>query len=484
MGAARDAPGMAWNRTELAELFDRFGVPGGVVVLAALNREELLTYGSASLDRPDPVSANTLFNVGSVAKTIVAAAIGSLAAKRRLQLDDRLVDWVPEFTFPDERLRTTITLRDCLAHRLGLAREGFWEWGASESLHLTTLLKRLRHAPMVRPFRSGYAYSNVGYAVAALAASRAAGRPILDYVRLWLGLPADVCLIGGNAARGSAGRSDCHVLKPSPRAVVPHFADNVLGASGIWASAEFARIWLRFQLNAAPASDDCPQLPRRLRRELRLPHQPVPLAERPFGLGSEACAAVDYALGWFATRYRGHRVFRHSGVEVGSSAHLAIAPDAGVGVFVMANAESPAADVIGLTLIDRLLGLPALPWLARAPAGTPGPNGSEPRLNVRPTRADPESLRALTGTFRNAANGPVRITARRGRLQMHFRDAPRFDGELVPRAGGRFQPRPSDPGVRSLMDEPARFEDRADGSCEFCLPGFGTWVRSRVRGNP
>ncbi|NIP14881.1 MAG: serine hydrolase, partial [Pseudomonadales bacterium] len=451
-------------------------VPGGAVVLAAPNREETLTCGSVSVDQPAPVRTNTLFNVGSVAKTIVAAAIGSLAAERRLQLDDRLVDWVPEFKFPDQRLRSTITLRDCLAHRLGLAREGFWEWGASESLDLTTLLGRLHHAAMVRPYRSGYSYSNVGYAAAALAASRAAGLPFLDYVRCWLDLPADNWLTGGSAACGNAQLSACHVVGPPSRAVRPHFADNVLGASGIWASVEFARVWLRLQLGAMP--DAGRRLPGRTKRELRLPHLPVPVTERPFGLGGEACTAVHYALGWFVTRYRGHRVLRHSGVEVGSSAHLAIAPDAGVGVFVMANAESPAADIIGLTLIDRLLGLSPRAWEGRAPGAHPAPIGSEPRLNVGTTPIDPNRLHGLTGTFRNPANGPVRITARQGRLQMAFRDAPRFDGELVPRAGGRFQPRPTDPGVRSLMEEHARFEVRADGVCEFRLPGFGTWRRS------
>jgi CubicO group peptidase (beta-lactamase class C family) len=477
MGAARDVSDRAGSGTDVAELFSRFGVPGGAVVLVSPRGEESLTYGSVSVARPGPVGANTLFNVGSVAKTIVAAATGLLVAERRMQLDDRLVDWVPEFTFPEPHLRTRITLRDCLAHRLGLAREGFWEWGARESLELTTLLGRLRHASMARPYRSGYAYSNVGYAAVALAASRAAGMPFLDYLRLWLDLPGDACLTGGRAARESERLSACHVLTPGPRAVRPHFADNVLGGSGIWASADFARVWLRLQLGATPTSGRCRQLPGRIRRELRLPHQRVPLADRPFGVGGEACSAVHYALGWFVTRYRGHRVLRHSGAEVGSSAHLAIAPDAGVSVFVMANAESPAADVIGLTLIDHLLGLRPLPWATRAPMGTRAPNGSQPRLNVRSTRAHPDGLRGLTGTFRSPANGPVRITVQHGRLQMAFRDAPRFDGELVPLAGGWFRPRPADPGVRSLMEEPVRFEDRSDGSCALRLPGLGTWQR-------
>ena len=149
----------------------------------------------------------------------------------------------------------------------------------------------------------------------------------------------------------------------------------------------------------------------------------------------------------------------------------------GVGIFVMANAESPAADVIGLTLIDELLGLSPLPWATRAPHGSPLQPGCEPRLNLRSFRADPESLRALTGSYENPANGPVRIGAREGRLCMAFRDAPRFDGELLPRSVGQFQPLPADPGVRSLMQEPARFDVRPDGSCAFLLPGFGTWQR-------
>ncbi len=143
----------------------------------------------------------------------------------------------------------------------------------------------------------------------------------------------------------------------------------------------------------------------------------------------------------------------------------------------MANAESPVADVVGLTLIDELLGLSPLPWAERAPTRAAAGRGDAPRLDVRAVHAGPQGLLALSGSYRHAANGPVRIVARDGRLRMRFRDAPRFDGELLPQVGGQFRPRPADPGLRSLMEAPARFDYRPDGSCEFCLPGFGTWRR-------
>jgi CubicO group peptidase (beta-lactamase class C family) len=62
-------------------------------------------------------------------------------------------------------------------------------------------------------------------------------------------------------------------------------------------------------------------------------------------------------LGWFSGTYRGHRCVGHSGEDPGFQANLALLPDLGVGVCVMA--DSNTAPVFGLTraALDAVLGL-------------------------------------------------------------------------------------------------------------------------------
>jgi D-alanyl-D-alanine carboxypeptidase len=72
--------------------------------------------GLADVHTREPVRAETLFEVGSVTKTFVAALVLQLAEDGVLGLDDPLSRWVPEF--PDS---SRITLRQLLNHTAGTA---------------------------------------------------------------------------------------------------------------------------------------------------------------------------------------------------------------------------------------------------------------------------------------------------------------------------------------------------------------------------
>jgi CubicO group peptidase (beta-lactamase class C family) len=421
-----------------------------------------------------------------VAKTLVSAALAALVADGRLGWDDPLVGYVPEFGFPDPVARERVSLRDCAANRLGLAREGFCEWGASEQLPVTDLLGRLAHTPLERPLRSGFSYVNPGHSAAALVVSRVTGMPFLEFVRQRLLEPAGIeGVAAGAEARSWPLRSECHVFDadgnagelPVATRVDPLFADNAIGGTGVWMAPQAIKGWLQLHLGQGSIGDTL-LMPAAAHQQICIPHVTVPEADQPFGVGPGECAEVGYGLGWFCTRYRGQRLLHHGGAEVGANAHLTIAPDAGVAVGVVANAASPAADVIGLTLMDALLGLPALPWARRAQAAHPQTQTRERGLNLRHGSDPGAALGDYAGRYRHAGNGPADITVRGPLLEIRFTDAPRFNGHLQPLGGGWFSPRPSDIAVRSVLSEPAEFTLENGRAMGFSLPGFGTWRRA------
>lgn len=81
--------------------------------------------GKASIATGEPVQPRTLFAVGSVTKTFVAAIVVKLAEEGRLSLDDRLERWVHGFPNGDR-----ITIRQLLEHRAGT--QDFFEIPAFE----------------------------------------------------------------------------------------------------------------------------------------------------------------------------------------------------------------------------------------------------------------------------------------------------------------------------------------------------------------
>jgi len=111
----------------LAERMGHYQVPG--VSIAVINDYQIewsKGYGVLEAGADEPVTADTLFHAGSIAKPVSAAAVLTLVERGLLDLDenvnDKLVSWqVPENQYTaDEK----VTLRRLLSHSAGIG-DGF-----------------------------------------------------------------------------------------------------------------------------------------------------------------------------------------------------------------------------------------------------------------------------------------------------------------------------------------------------------------------
>jgi CubicO group peptidase (beta-lactamase class C family) len=73
-------------------------------------------YGMADLERNVPITAETVFESGSVAKQFTATALLLLAQQGKISLDDPLRKYLPEI--PD--YGTPLTIRHVMSHLSGL----------------------------------------------------------------------------------------------------------------------------------------------------------------------------------------------------------------------------------------------------------------------------------------------------------------------------------------------------------------------------
>jgi len=90
-------------------------VRDGQVVLAA-------GWGRRDLDAKLPVTADTLFAIGSTTKAFTAATVGALVDDGLLEWDRPLRDYVPELRLHDAVVTDRLTVVDLLSHRSGLPR--------------------------------------------------------------------------------------------------------------------------------------------------------------------------------------------------------------------------------------------------------------------------------------------------------------------------------------------------------------------------
>ncbi|HTF17759.1 MAG TPA: serine hydrolase domain-containing protein [Chryseolinea sp.] len=93
--------------------------PGGAVLL--ISGDSVIFskgYGLANMTTKEPVTTNTLFNLGSISKTFVANSIVLLHEQGKLSLDDSIFRYFP--TFKNKSIAQQVKIKHLLTHTSGL----------------------------------------------------------------------------------------------------------------------------------------------------------------------------------------------------------------------------------------------------------------------------------------------------------------------------------------------------------------------------
>lgn len=123
---------------------------------------KVISQGALGLAVQDPVrleaQAGTLYDLASVTKVIVSAALMRMVEQGRLTLDDRLSRWVPGFDRGDKAL---LRVWHLMVHTSGLAPSN--DLPAVEESSLPQLAQQLVEAPLARAPGTYVEYSSWGY---------------------------------------------------------------------------------------------------------------------------------------------------------------------------------------------------------------------------------------------------------------------------------------------------------------------------------
>jgi D-alanyl-D-alanine carboxypeptidase len=142
-------------------------------------------FGFADLATERRPDEHTLFRVGSITKTFTAAALMQLRDAGKLQLDDPIVRFLPEFAAVRTRFGTVedVTLRRLLTHRSGLMGEPpLSHWETLNFPSIAEILETLPQVEVVIEPDSAFKYSNLAFALLGEIITRLSGRPYVDYV--------------------------------------------------------------------------------------------------------------------------------------------------------------------------------------------------------------------------------------------------------------------------------------------------------------
>ena len=302
-----------------ADIAER-GYPG-IAIAVSVGGETVWSegFGYADLEHRVPMSRSVKFRVGSISKSMTAAAVASLVEDDRLDLDATVQQYVP--SFPEKA--HPVTTRQLGGH-LGGIRHYRGNENFIRDPYETVLdgLSIFADDPLLHEPGTAFSYTSHGFNLISAVVEGAAKQPFLDYMRDAVFRPLGMRdTVADLVTPIIPGRTRYYVRDDAGRVVNAPFVNN----SYKWAGGGFLSTTedvLRF---ANAHLDD--GFLSKSSRELLFTEQKTRDGED-----------VGYGFGWFIrTRDDGRRLLSHSGGSVGGTSLMVMEPETRVVVVGLIN---------------------------------------------------------------------------------------------------------------------------------------------------
>ncbi len=350
----------------LNELATEARVPGTALGIWAGGQEILVAAGELNSATRVPVTADSLFQVGSITKIWTATMIMQLVDEGQLSLDTTVAEVLPGTRLGAGDLGGQVTVRHLLTHTSGIDGDVFTDTGRGDDC-VERYIGLLAETPSVFAPGAAYSYCNSGFVVLGRITEVIDGQSWDESLRERLTGPLGVtrtvtlpeeAILHLAAVGHRRGGTPVDVWS-LPRSVGP--------AGLITAAAGDLLTFARLHLDGGVTAEG-----KRIVSEASVA-----------AMQSESAMIPDFSapgsavgLGWRLSRWGDRTIIGHDGDTVGQSAYLRIDPGAGVAACLLTNATE--SESLYRELFNEVFGsltgatMPALPRPATAGPGNGG----------------------------------------------------------------------------------------------------------------
>jgi beta-lactamase class C len=323
----------------------------------------LKTYGLRQTDSTEKIDSNTLFRIASLSKGFSAALSIKLAHQGFLQLQDPIINYLPEIVIGDAYLTKKIKIKHLLSHTNGI-KEYYLEDLAYTKFYFKDLSKQLVQAKKMGRIGHYFQYQNVVFNLIQPIIEQATGKAFAENMQqeILLPLAMDHTILTEQGYEQSTNKAYAHdylagSYQPSSTSSYYH---SILAAGGITSSITDMSHWLQALLGGHEKILNQKQL-----ATMFLPVVTVPLASKRFqdsGWTSERLLSAYYGLGWFVYDYMGNPIVHHSGRLTGFNSLIAFSPEHQIGLVILANSDTLLPGALMAHFFDLLFDLPLTHW--------------------------------------------------------------------------------------------------------------------------
>jgi CubicO group peptidase (beta-lactamase class C family) len=432
-----------WNRLDAAmqEAMTTLNLPS--ISVAVVHEGELVwsrSHGVMSTETAEPANSSSLYAVASNTKAFTSAALAQLVDAGKLDWNDRVQDYLPDFELYDPYVTSELRIADLLCHRSGLATfsgDLLWygtTWSSNEVLH------KARHLEPTSGFRTEFGYQNILYIAAGKVIETVTGQSWAQTVQDSLLTPLGMqrAVLSTSALDGLHNTALPHnELEDGSLTPIDWVNwDNMAPAGALIASVDDMARWMVAQLDSGRTGAERLWSEQQTRTMWTM-HTPIPVS----GFYQRNLPSVHfrgYGLGWELATLHGRKIVGHSGGYDGMISRQMLVPGEKLGIFIATNTNSSVPWALGYdalgVLLENAKETPLLDFLREQRAKEPEEKAqAEQALLDAQIPNAPASLplTAYTGTYTDAMYGDLEVTLQKsGQLHFNFVPTPLFKGTL------------------------------------------------------
>ncbi|GAB4504453.1 MAG: serine hydrolase domain-containing protein [Anaerolineales bacterium] len=318
----------------------RMKIPGSVVGVYYKGEEFIAGFGKTSIEHPLPVTPETLFQIGSNTKPMVATAVMHLVERGALDLDTPIVKYLPKFTLKDKDAAKHVTMRHLLTHTAGWEGDYFNDFGWGDDA-LSKLVASMTRLNQMTPLGEIWSYNNAAFYVAGLVLEKLTGKSFEAAMQALVFDPLGMdmsCFFPDDrimTARYVVGHD---LVEKRNRVSRPWSMSRAEGpAGGVLAPARDLLTFARFHMG-----DGTMNSKRVLKAaSIRQMQQPILPATGLWQMG----------LSWFLCEVDGMKIVQHGGATNGQHSGFWFIPQKGFALTWLTNSSQARTDV----LLDKAL---------------------------------------------------------------------------------------------------------------------------------
>lgn len=323
----------------LSSTIKQSGTVGAAVVVTYKGQIVLLKcFGVRKAGEKKPVDQNTIFRLASVSKSITGVLAGILDDENIVDLDEKVVDYLPEFELKTSESTNSITVRHLLSHTSGLIPHAY-DLMVEDHVPLEKIIDRLDEVDIAAPPGKLYGYQNVLYSVydpiVSTKTHKSFNKVLSEKVFVPFGM--NDASTGYEAFKNNDNKAYPHVNRGKNRFSPTRLNNryyNTLPAAGVNASISDLGQFL-ITLN----DHDSKSISEEARKTVFTPQVKSPL-KRTYFRSWDRVQSKEYSIGWRIVDYKGRKVAYHGGYVSGYKAEIALCAEEEVGIAILTNSPS------------------------------------------------------------------------------------------------------------------------------------------------